>query len=108
IQNWRKNNWENSAYKRRIVRKIHRKPKSPRRIFRKIEIGSLWRRPRTTTADGNGKCPHDLKREAAAAWRRFVSCVRLLPADQAAPLWQAALAEAAALTHSDQYRLARI
>jgi hypothetical protein len=29
-----------------------------------------------------------------AAWRRFVSCVRSLPEHEAAPLWQAALAEA--------------
>jgi hypothetical protein len=41
----------------------------------------------------NGKCPQDLKRDAMAAWRRFVSCVRSLPADQAAPLWEIALAE---------------
>jgi hypothetical protein len=31
--------------------------------------------------------PADLKRDAVAAWRRFVSCVRSLPADQAAALW---------------------
>jgi hypothetical protein len=30
-----------------------------------------------------------------AAWRRFVSCVSALPPDQAAPLWQAAHAQAA-------------
>jgi hypothetical protein len=34
-----------------------------------------------------------LKRDAMAAWRRFVSCVRSLPADQAAALWEIALAE---------------
>jgi hypothetical protein len=45
----------------------------------------------------NGKCPEDLKREAAAAWRRFVSCVKLLPPDQAAALWQVALCEVAAM-----------
>ena len=43
----------------------------------------------------NGKCPQDLERDALAAWRRFVSCVELLPPDQAAPFWQAAQAEAA-------------
>ena len=37
------------------------------------------------------------KRDAMAAWRKFVSCVGMLPADQAAPLWQAAAAEAARL-----------
>jgi hypothetical protein len=47
------------------------------------------KRWRAATAHGNGKCPQDLKREAAAAWRRFVSCVRSLPAEQAMPLWQA-------------------
>jgi hypothetical protein len=52
------------------------------------------RRWRAATAHGNGKCPEDLKREAAAAWRRFVSCVKLLPPEQAMPLWQIALAEA--------------
>jgi len=31
------------------------------------------------------KCPQDLKRDAMVAWRRFVSSVRSLPADQAAP-----------------------
>jgi len=41
----------------------------------------------------NGKCPQDLERDAMAAWRRFVSCVELLPPDQAAPLWEIALAE---------------
>jgi hypothetical protein len=52
------------------------------------------RRWRAATAHGTGKCPADLKRDAMAAWRRFVSCMRSLPADQAEPLWQAALAEA--------------
>ena len=46
------------------------------------------RRWRASLSHGTGKCPADLKRDAMAAWRRFVSCVRLLPADQAAPLWQ--------------------
>jgi hypothetical protein len=36
----------------------------------------------------------DTTKAAAAAWRRFVSCVRSLPAEQAMPLWKAALAEA--------------
>ncbi len=34
---------------------------------------------------------------ALAAWRCFVSRVRALPAEQAAPVWQAALAEVAAM-----------
>jgi hypothetical protein len=44
---------------------------------------------------GNGKCPEDLKRDAAAAWRRFVACMRLLPPQQAMPLWQTVAAEVA-------------
>ena len=51
------------------------------------------RRWRASLNHGNGKCPQDLKRDAMAASRRFVSCVRSLPADQAAPLWEIALAE---------------
>jgi hypothetical protein len=46
---------------------------------------------------GNRKCPQDLKHEAMAAWRRFVACVRSLPADQAVPLWRAVLAQAQAV-----------
>jgi hypothetical protein len=38
--------------------------------------------------------PRRSKCDAMAAWRRFVCCVRSLLADQAVPLWQAALAEA--------------
>lgn len=52
------------------------------------------RRWRAATAHGDGKCPSDLKREAATAWRRFVSCVELLPPDQARLLWQAVVVEA--------------
>src|SRR5215472_982283 len=51
------------------------------------------RRWRTSLGRNTGKCPQDLKREAAAAWRRFVSCVQALPSDQAHMLWQAASAE---------------
>lgn len=53
------------------------------------------RRWKAATAHGNGKCPQDLKRDAVAAWRRFVSCVEALPPDQGAPLWQAALVDCA-------------
>jgi hypothetical protein len=53
------------------------------------------RRWRAATAH-NGECPQDLKRDTTAAWRRFVSCVKSLPADQARPLWQVVLAEATA------------
>lgn len=44
----------------------------------------------------NGKCPTDLRRDAKAAWKRFIWCVRSLPADERTPLWQIVLAEAAA------------
>jgi hypothetical protein len=38
---------------------------------------------------GNGKCPQELKRDAMAAWRRFLSCVEMLPANDAALMWRA-------------------
>jgi hypothetical protein len=66
---------------------------SDKRRQRLIHPLSNVRRWRASLNHGNGKCPADLKRDAMAAWRRFVCCVRLLPEDQAAPLWQAALAE---------------
>jgi hypothetical protein len=31
--------------------------------------------------------PADLRREATAAWRRFLNCVQALPADEASTLW---------------------
>ena len=37
-----------------------------------------------------------VKRDAVAAWKRFVSCVAMLPPDQVRPLWRAVAAEAAA------------
>jgi hypothetical protein len=48
---------------------------------------SVTRRWRAHTQHNGGKCPQDLKRDAVAAWRRFLDCVKGLPADQAAPLW---------------------
>jgi hypothetical protein len=43
-----------------------------------------WQR---SQAHGNGRCPQDWRREAIASWRKFVSCVAMLPpADQAA-MW---------------------
>jgi hypothetical protein len=54
------------------------------------------RRWRAAMAFGEAKCPQDLKREAASAWRRFRSSLEALPADEAMPLWQAAQAHAAA------------
>jgi hypothetical protein len=53
------------------------------------------KRWRKTTRQGERQ--HDDVAVALAAWRRFVSCVRALPTEQAAPVWQAALSEVAAL-----------
>src|SRR5215472_2024889 len=61
-----------------------------RRLVHPLSNVRAWR---ASTVNGNGKCLQDLKREAKRAWRRFVSCVRLLPEDQAAPLWQAVSAD---------------
>jgi hypothetical protein len=60
-----------------------------RRLVHPLSNVRRWRAATTH----NGKCPTDLKRDAVAAWRRFVCCMKSLPPDQAAPLWQAALAE---------------
>jgi hypothetical protein len=46
---------------------------------RRIRPLSNVRRWRASLDHGNGKCPQDLKRDAAAAWQRFVSCVEALP-----------------------------
>jgi hypothetical protein len=43
-----------------------------------------WRRAQ---ANGNGHARQDWQKEAITAWHRFVSCVAMVPADQAAPLW---------------------
>jgi hypothetical protein len=51
------------------------------------------RRWRAVTQHGNGKCPQDLKRDAVAAWKRFMSCIEALPQDQAEPLLQIARGE---------------
>ena len=48
----------------------------------------------------NGKSPADYKMEAVAAWRKFVSCVAMLPAADQAAMWsmvsQARITDAAA------------
>jgi hypothetical protein len=63
--------------------------KQRRRLVHPLSVTRRWR----AATQSNGKCPQDLQRDALGAWRRFVSCVRSLPADQAAPLWEIALAE---------------
>jgi hypothetical protein len=63
-----------------------------RRLVHPLSNVRRWRAATTH----NGKCPQDFKRDAVAAWRRFVSCVEMLPPDQALPLWHAAHTQAAA------------
>jgi hypothetical protein len=60
-----------------------------RRLVHPLSNVRRWRAATTH----NGKCPTDLRRDALAGWRRFVSCVEMLPPDQAGPLWQAVAAE---------------
>jgi hypothetical protein len=67
---------------------------------RLIGAQSNVKRWRAATGQGNGQCPQDLKRDARAAWNRFTWCLRSLPAHEAAPLWQTALAEVAAMAHA--------
>ena len=50
----------------------------------------------------NGKAPADLKRDAMAAWRKFVSCVQALPSEQAAHVWGTVSAEIAATSSQPQ------
>jgi hypothetical protein len=67
---------------------------SERQRKRLVHPLSNVRRWRAATAQDNGKCATDLKRDAVAAWRQFVGCVELLPPDQARLLWQTVVAEA--------------
>jgi hypothetical protein len=59
------------------------------------------RRWKAMTAHGSGKCPEDLKRDATAAWRRFIACVKALPQDQAEPLLQHARVELCRWSRAD-------
>jgi len=45
-----------------------------------------WQRSQAKQS-GERHIMQDWKREAVAAWQKFVSCVATLPPDQAAPLW---------------------
>jgi hypothetical protein len=67
-----------------------------KRLVNPQSVVKRWQRE---MQHGNSKCPQDLKRDALAGWRRFVACVSALPAHEAAPLLQAALAEAASMAH---------
>ena len=60
------------------------------KLINPLSVVRRWYR----ATHANGKCPDDPVKAATAAWARFRSCLEALPADQAAPLWQAALAEA--------------
>src|SRR5262249_28976664 len=48
----------------------------------------LFRRWQASSKNGHGKCLAYVRRDAIAGGRKFLSCVAMLPADQAAPLWQ--------------------
>jgi hypothetical protein len=63
---------------------------SAKKLINPLSVVRRWYR----ATHANGKCPDDPVKAATAAWARFRSCLEALPADQAAPLWQAALAEA--------------
>ena len=54
------------------------------------------RRWRAATGQYAIQRSRDLKWDAQTAWRKFCACLQALPADQAAPLWQAAHRQAAA------------
>jgi hypothetical protein len=64
-----------------------------KRLIHPLSNVRRWRASLNHSCD---RCPTDLKRDAIAAFRRFVSCLELLPPDQAAPFWQAAQVQAAA------------
>jgi hypothetical protein len=56
---------------------------------------SCVRRWRAATGQYQAQRFRDAKREAEYAWRRFVACVRSLPAEQAGALWEMVYTEAA-------------
>jgi hypothetical protein len=62
--------------------------KRQRQLKHPLSNVAAWRR---ATAQAKGT---DLHRAAALAWRRFVSCTKALPADEAQPLWRLIAAEA--------------
>ncbi len=64
-----------------------------RRRRRLVHPLSVTRRWKASFANGNGKCPEDLKRDAIAAWKRFCVCVKALPQEHAGPLLQITRAE---------------
>jgi hypothetical protein len=67
--------------------------KDRRRLAHPLSNLRAWRRE---TGQTKTRCANDALKAAEIAWHRFVACVEALPPDQAAPLWQAAQAQAAA------------
>jgi hypothetical protein len=65
--------------------------KGRRKLIHPLSVTRRWK---LSVAHGEAKTPQDLKRDAVAAWRKFVACVEALPADKVAPLWQVAQAQA--------------
>ena len=64
--------------------------KQRRRLVHPLSNVRAWRQATAgTTARAD-----DRVKAAGAAWRRFVTLMEMLPADQAAPLWQQAQAQA--------------
>jgi hypothetical protein len=62
-----------------------------RRLIHPLSVTRRWK---AATGQYQALRSRDLKWEAQYAWRRFVCCVKALPADQATALWQIAHAEA--------------
>jgi hypothetical protein len=56
----------------------------------------IYRRWQASLKNGHGKPLAYVKRDAITAWRRFTASVRLLPVDEAAPLWEMIYSEATA------------
>jgi hypothetical protein len=63
-----------------------------RRLIHPLSVTRRWR----AATQSNGKAPRDIRREALHHWRRFVGCLRSLPAGEVVSLWEAAFAEAEA------------
>jgi hypothetical protein len=65
-----------------------------RRLIHPLSVTRRWR---ACTKHNGGQCPQDLKRDAIAALRKFVWCMRAMPAHEVEPLRRIALAEIAAM-----------
>ncbi len=65
-----------------------------RRLIHPLSVTRRWR---AATGQFQAQRFRDAKWEAQHHWQRFCACLQALPADQAAPLWQAAQAELEAM-----------